>query len=165
MDPEIVKDIIIPAAGILIPTGIAVWLARSERKAGEADRIEERLDKGVEHAFDAMSDLVEAGYTPDIERAAIIRIRANGHLPRIYTHLRKGDEHVATWIAQELGIVAQGLEERDEVGLPKMLEFVAWRSARFLDTLTDWRSGQVATSWFTDATHLPLEKTEPYAAD
>ncbi len=76
-------DLLLPFAAILVPTLIAVWLARREREAAEVDRRErnsreraERLATGVDRAISAMDHLVEAAYQPDFREAARIRFLA-----------------------------------------------------------------------------------------
>jgi hypothetical protein len=114
---------------ILVPTILSKWLARSERKATANDRAEAniraegaRLVEGVEVALDAMSDLVEAGYTDDIRLAASSRIRAAHKLAKTHTRLGVSNEPLSNWIAKELGIVAKGLENRGNLISPVMLE-------------------------------------------
>jgi hypothetical protein len=111
---NLIRDVTVPIASILIPSVIAIWLARSERKAARADRQAETLSKGIEEAFAAMADLTEAAYTDDIRENAKIRLRAASRIERIEHGLGRDNEVVWDWMSEELGIVAQGLEERND---------------------------------------------------
>lgn len=178
MDWGIVSDVAIPVAAILVPSLIAIWLARSERDAARAERAAEdsrrqhereevdvrreddRAAAGVEHSIDAMTDLVEAAYTDDFRLAASIRIRAARRLVKTQSHFGEANQPVVNWISKELGITAAGLEDRDHANLPVNLEQIVWRSANFGDVLTNWRTGSVNVDWFREAEHSPLAETE-----
>jgi hypothetical protein len=163
---NLIRDVTVPIASILIPSVIAIWLARSERKAARADRQAETLSKGIEEAFAAMADLTEAAYTDDIRENAKIRLRAASRIERIEHGLGRDNEVVWDWMSEELGIVAQGLEERNDVGLPLLMQEVVWRAANFSTIVSNWRSGKVHRDWFTSADHPALVDTmPPEAAD
>ena len=179
---DLLGEILIPVSSILVPTGVAIWLARSERNAAAKEREEnsqreaqeraeatisadrERRASGVEHALDAMNDLVAAGYTDDIRQAAAIRIAAGRKISKVYTDLGVANEAVADWVAEELGIVALGLEDRDRIFLPVNLEQIVWRSAHFTNALLNWQAGEKDDAWFADDEPVLLtETTRPVA--
>ncbi|AZZ55123.1 hypothetical protein C5E08_03885 [Rathayibacter iranicus] len=54
---DIVTGIAVPAASILISTWVAIRLARSERKAAAAARVEERIDAAFARALTALATL------------------------------------------------------------------------------------------------------------
>ena len=156
----------VPVAAIIIPSAIAIWLARSERKAAKADRQAELLSRGIEEAFAAMSDLIEAAYTDDIRENARIRVRAASRLERIEHGLGRDNEVVWDWMSEELGIVAQGLEQRSTLGLPELMQEVVWRGANFSTIASKWRSGKLDRDWFRTADHPALIDTvSPETAD
>jgi len=171
-------NVLIPVFSILVPTVVAIWLARSERRAAAEERVEsqrreaeqrgeeerrreeERTEEAIEHALDAMNNLVEAGYTDDVRKAAAIRLRAARNVSRIYSVMKAEDEPVADWIANELGVISGGLENRDAYFLPVNLEQIVWRSGHFSSTLIDWLSGRKDLAWFVDHVPVALEATE-----
>lgn len=170
MDWELIKDIAIPVAAILVPSGIAIGLARSERKASERVRDDLRRDEhrrqimnGVDYALDATEQISAAAYTDDFRVAAQLRIQAARSLARAQGILL--DEHVplGNWIAKELAIIAsQGLEDKSEHSLPVLFDQVVWRIASIVQAIQDWREGDKDLQWFADAVHLPLAETPEY---
>ncbi|MBP2422190.1 hypothetical protein [Microbacterium imperiale] len=54
---QIVADVALPSAAIIISTVVAVWLARSERKAAAAARADERTDAAFVRTLVALSTL------------------------------------------------------------------------------------------------------------
>jgi len=162
----IVKDFAIPAASILIPSAIAVWLARSERNAARKQRADERLSRGIEEAYAAVSDLTEAAYTPSFQEAARIRIRAASRVERIEYGLGPDNDAVFDWITDELAVMARGLEDTSDLGLPVLMEQVVWRGANIGTVLARWRGGKIDLEWFRAADHPALEDTvSPEVAD
>lgn len=168
MTVEFWRDVAIPVFSILVPTVIAIWLARKERADALASRREEevrlqieRVARGVDHALDAMNSLVEAGYEDDFRAAARIRFKAARSLDHIRANL--GAEHDAAWkwIAEELSIVASGLNTTTALGLPVLLEQIVYRGAIFTNVLSDWRLGKLDEEWFESAEHVTLEDTQP----
>jgi len=166
MDWTIIKDFAIPAASILVPSAIAVWLAAGERKAARHDREEaekrglaQRESAAITEAFDAMNDLVEAGYQTDFRMSNSLRFQSARRIGRINDGLAATSPDVWDWIVAELGIVGTSLEERDDAGLAEHGELIVWRAAHFLNHLGAWRLGTKPTEWFTTAEHLPLSET------
>jgi hypothetical protein len=163
---NLIRDVTVPIASILIPSVIAIWLARAERKAAQTDRQAERLSKGIEEAFAAIADLTEAAYTDDFRENAKVRLRAASRLERIEHGLGSENEIVWAWVSEELGIVGKGLEERDHLGLPELMEQVVWRGANFSTIMANWRSGKLDREWFRTADHPALVDTlSPEVAD
>jgi hypothetical protein len=159
MDWELVKDIAIPTAAILVPSGIAIWLARSERTAAARERRLLRVGEGIERALDAMNAFVQAAYTDDFRQAAQLRIEAARHLDAIRVYVGLENQAVWDWIAEELSITAGGLEDTDHLGLPVLMEKIVWRGARFANVMADWRLGKISLEWFESATHNTLSET------
>jgi hypothetical protein len=172
-----IGDVLVPSAAILVSTGLAVWLARGERAAGRTARDEERErdrvvadaadarahsareGQAVEHAFDAMTLLLEAGYNNDLITTARLRVHAAREMAKMQTYMNESDVDILNWMLRELGIVAQGLEKRDSNFLPVLLQEIVWRSGGFTEVLTDWRAGEKNVEWFRGASHLPLKDT------
>lgn len=124
--PLLISDLILPFFAILVPTMIAIWLARSERRAASLDRAEEsarreqeRVERGLDDALAAYKNLISAGYTDDFRLAAQIRIRAAAKLSSIRMSLGEQNTAAWDWIARELGIIAQGLEVKDATGMTR----------------------------------------------
>lgn len=166
MDAGLLKDILIPITAILVPSLIAIFLARSERLAAKRDRDEndrreedKRVNYGVEQALAGMDDLVQAAYSDDFREAARMRFAAARRISRIQTNLGEGNEVVWDWISEELGTVAQGLEDKTDLGLPVLMEQVVWRGAHFTNTMTDWLMQRIDLGWFQDAEHGALADT------
>jgi hypothetical protein len=172
------SDIAIPAAAILVPTGIAIWLARRERAAADQqrERDEARLTqqraeadareqadarrRAVEAALQSMADLLEAAFTIDPITEAAIRIRGATRMGAMRLDLTADEDPVFSWIAHELGIVGLALNDRtDQPRLPRYGDQIVWRSAHFVDALIDWVSGDKAVAWFKDVPEIPIEHT------
>lgn len=170
MDWELIKDIAIPAVAILVPSSIAIWLARSERQSAERDRELARehehrrwITQAVDDALDAVSLISAAGYVDDFREAAQIRVQAARSLSRAQGALIGEFVPLGNWIAKELAIIAsQGLENKDEHNLPLLMEQVVWRTAGIIQSVQDWREGDKDLQWFSDAVHLPLAETPKY---
>ena len=168
MDWELVKDIAIPMAAILVPSGIAIWLASGERKAAERDREISReqerrreITEAIDHALDAVSHITAAIYTDDFRRAAQIRVQAARSLSRAQGALIGEHVPLGNWIATELQIIAvQGLERTDEHHLPVLADQSLWRAAGIIQAIQDWHEGDKDLKWFSDAEQLPLAQTQ-----
>lgn len=173
MDWELVKDVAIPVAAILIPSGIAIWLARRERQAAERDRTaanefeqRQQITRALDEALDAVSKLTAAAYTDDFRQGAQIRIQAARNLSRAQGILVGDHLPLGNWIAKELGIISkQGLDRTADNGLPVLLEQIVWRTAGIVQAIHDWRMGDKDLQWFADAEQLPLAQTPEYVTD
>lgn len=171
---ELLKEVAIPVAAILIPTVIAVRLARREREAAQAQRHEEQrmaadqkaLDTrtaAVYAALESMGDLVRATYIADRQESAQAAINGSLRLPQIALGLNGDDEVVWKWIREELGLVGRAVDDKDHTNLPRLGEQIVNRSAHFNDALTNWLAGDTDTAWFRSATALPISETPPVA--
>jgi hypothetical protein len=170
----------IPVASILIPTGIAVWLARQERSAATKQRaadlerlqeeqkvIEARLAaearrRAVEAALASMSDLVRAAFVTDPHQEAAIRIEGAHRLSAIRIDLTDEQDPVFRWIVRELGVVSAALNDREsppEPWLPRAGDKIAYRAGAFAGVLTEWVTGQIDSEWFASAPDVPIEQT------
>jgi len=165
-------DLVLPFAAILVPTAIALRLARHERAAAELDRQNrlareraERVAVGVDRAISAMDHLVEAAYQSDFREAARIRFLAVRELNHIRHNLGDENDIVWKWIVTELETVAGGLEDTTDLGLPVLAEQIVHRGARFGNVMSDWRMEALELSWFDGRSHLPLADTPLLAAD
>ncbi len=164
---RLLVDLVVPSVAILVPTILAIRLASAERRAADADRKardhrahEERVAKGVEHAGSAMSHLVEAAYQSDFREAARMRFIAARELDHIRQNLGADNDAVWKWIVEELKIVSGGLEDTMDNGLPVLMEQIVHRGARFYNTMSDWRMGELDVTWFTSAKHAALADTK-----
>lgn len=166
MDWAIIKDFAIPAASILVPSAIAVWLAAGERKAARRDRedaekrsIAQRESVSITEALDAMNDLVEAAYQTDFRMSNSLRFQSARRIGRIHDGLAASSPKVWSWITDELGIIGRALERREVDGLAHDGELIVWRAAHYLNVLGEWRLGERSSAWFENAEHLPLTET------
>jgi|GEM_PF-2350116 len=177
----VLVDLCIPLASILIPTGIAIWLARQERNAAsqqraadlersqkEHDAAEARLAaearrRAVEAALASMSDLVRAAFTTDPLRDAELRVGTAARIAAIRLDLTKDEDPVFSWINREVAVVAQALNDREpdpEPWLPVAGDKITWRAGTFAQVLTDWVTGEKDIEWFASDPALPIEATE-----
>ncbi|MBH0109798.1 hypothetical protein I6E81_06425 [Salinibacterium sp. NG22] len=159
MNWELVYDVALPVAAILVPSSIAVWLAGAERVAAKRQRKALQVGDGVGYALDSMHALVSAAYADDFRRAAALRLEAGRHLDGIRFNLGEDNKPAWEWIAKELSIAAGGLNDTDETGLPVLAEKIVWRGARFGSVLSDWRLEKISLDWFATARHQKLEDT------
>ncbi|MAP62508.1 MAG: hypothetical protein CMH34_01905 [Microbacterium sp.] len=121
---DVVVDIVIPFAAILVPTGIAILLFRAERKAAAqvraeeaADRKQEKITEGIRAVERAMNYLIQAGYEADFRDSARVRFKAVDEISLIKHNLGPDNDPVWKWIVEEVQIVARGLGDRDDIGL------------------------------------------------
>lgn len=166
VDP--IADIVIPVAAILVPTAIAIALARAERLASKREREERaraRRDAahrhGIELALASMSDLVDAAYTIDAAEEARLRIRAASRFGAIRLDLAEHSP-IVSWVVAEMGVVSVGLDDRTpppDARLPRHGEQIVWRAAHFVDALTDWALGNRTERWFAEDDPVPIAET------
>lgn len=166
MSVEFWSDVTIPVCAILVPTGIALLLARNEMKAAEtvrlkaeAQRENERVSLGVDAALECMDALVEAAYEDDFRAAARVRMRAAHRLNHIQHNLGDDNEAVWEWIREELTTVADGLEDKSDLGLPMLVQEIVYRGAEFTEVMSAWRRGKVGNEWFAAVSHASLGDT------
>jgi hypothetical protein len=167
---ELLKDFVIPFLAILIPTGIALWLARQERLAAAVQREEERQqdallaaearrEAGFQAALAASNDLVRASFMNDRVQSAQAAINANSHLPRIAVALAGDHEPVWAWVQEELGIIGRAVDDKGDDHLPVYGDEIVLRSAHFADAMTNWVLGERQDSWFAGASSPAIENT------
>lgn len=93
----LVIDVLIPVASILVPTGIAIWLARSERKSADASRYLERRRQAAEPVVLALAHFVSIDPSREPMQAQLRELR--GRIAVYRASLRKGDSLSGDWLA------------------------------------------------------------------
>ncbi|WP_435081455.1 hypothetical protein [Clavibacter michiganensis] len=183
---EILKDFLIPVAAILVPTLIAIWLAKRERLAADEARKEDRrLDaearaedrrlareaqeaeafergrqEGGAVAMEAMDLLLQVARETDSAKAAAGLVPLAGLLFDVTLKLQVRHPDVSKWIIEELRLVSESIAKRDSSGRARLLTEAHARFAQFSIRLTSWRMGETDDAWFKDRSSPPVEKAE-----
>lgn len=164
------KDFLIPVAAILIPTLIAVKVARDERLASAAARAEDRrlaLKEDLERstregglaAMQAMEELLTAAQHEIRNERGLIITRSRALIATITLHLGVRHGPVWLWIIRELTVVAQSLDAESSDGLPRHFELIKARHSAFQITMLNWLQGLKDDAWFADREQVPLADT------
>ena len=167
---ELLKDFLIPVAAILIPTLIAVKLARDERVAAHAAREDDRRiaeQEAVERsrrtgaiaALETMEELLKAAAQTDSQRRAEMMAQSRILITTITMHLRSVHLSVWTWMLEELTVVARGVTDRGENDWPVHYPEIERRHTLFNIIVLDWLEGEKNDAWFDDRATPPLAQT------
>jgi hypothetical protein len=168
---ELLKDFLIPVAAILVPTLIAICLARTERLAAAAARADDRRlaqEEAIERerregglaAIQAMEGLLTAAAEEVKADRAVHTTRSRALISTITLHLAGKHDPVWEWIVQELGVVVQGVNDApSKRGLPYEFVRIRARHSAFQIELLNWLQGARDDAWFENRTHLPLSQT------
>ncbi|RIJ52514.1 hypothetical protein DZG00_04585 [Clavibacter lycopersici] len=169
---EVIKDILIPVAAILIPTLIAVKLARDERLAAAAARAEDRRLADAEAAdrtkregglaaMEAMQDLLTAASTTDARRHSEIFVHGRTLASIITLHLAAEHNAVWSWMLSDLRAVGAGVADLAlaEPGLSS--PEVGPRNSAFQVAVMQWLQGSIGDDWFEDREPIWLEVQRP----
>lgn len=120
---DIVTGIAVPAASILVSTWVAIRLARSERKAAAAARVEERIDAAFARALTALATLNTINLRAESIAEPMRELRVA--LTLLATATPPADNNLlAEWFeAERLAGTAQGEESRRLLNLvPQQLQ-------------------------------------------
>jgi hypothetical protein len=178
---ELLKDVLIPVAAILVPTLIAIWLARRERLAADEARKEDRRldaeareDERRLREQESRENLRQAGAARALEIMELLSwVALERDEDRRVEHLKpmrlllldmtlKLQPHHAAvdrWAFADLNAVLQVLHVRDEDGRAVHLDEIRDRHATFSWRITQWRLGQVDDAWFEGRQVSPLGGT------
>lgn len=164
---EILKDVLIPVAAILVPTLIAIWLARRERLAADEARNDERRlreqesrealrQAGGAHALEMMERLSWVALERDEDRRVEHLMPMRLLLLDMTLKLQPDHAAVNRWASGSVNAVLQVVHERDDQGRAIHLDEIGERHAEFSWQMTQWRLGQVEDAWFEGREVKPL---------
>ncbi|QNE44322.1 hypothetical protein F1C15_11325 [Frigoribacterium sp. NBH87] len=94
---DVLADIGIPVASILVPTAIAIWLARAERKRGDESRYLERRRQAAEPVVLALAHFVSLDPLSEPMQPELRDLR--GRIAVYRSSLRKSDLLSGDWLA------------------------------------------------------------------
>ncbi|MFD2341357.1 hypothetical protein FGG90_07535 [Clavibacter tessellarius] len=171
---DLIKEVAIPVAAILIPTRLAVRIAREEREAAASARLaekvgdeqeeaERRRETGALSSMQVMDGLVRAAFEVDDRRRDEILILGRPLITSLTLSLQA--EHAAVWgyVTEEINTVLGGV--RDRVGhQPRHAQQINDRSSRFTIVMIEWLQGDRPDVWFRRHVSVPLEETPHSAA-
>jgi len=146
-----ISDFAIPVAAILVPTAIAVWLARSERKSAERSRYLERRTTAAEPVILTLAQFISLDPVHEPVQAHLRELR--GRIAVYRTTLTQEDALSGDWLAlqHERGMLLwlTGMQTMDQSG-DRSEAFVmgafsagrAWANTT-MQTLSGWLAGHV----------------------
>lgn len=94
---DVLADILIPVASILVPTAIAIWLARAERKRGDESRYFERRRQAAEPVVLALAHFVSLDPLAESMQSELRDLR--GRIAVYRSSLRASDLLSGDWLA------------------------------------------------------------------
>ncbi|WIE71419.1 hypothetical protein [Curtobacterium sp. MCJR17_020] len=147
-----ISDIVIPVAAILVPTAIAIWLARSERKSAERSRYLERRTAAAEPIILSLAQFISLDPVHEPIQAHLRELR--GRIAVYRTTLDTEDALSGDWLAlqHERGMLLwwsamqtmDGSTDRSEAFiLGAFSEGRTWANAT-MQTLSGWLAGHIS---------------------
>lgn len=147
-----ISDIAIPVAAILVPTVIAIWLARSERKSAERSRYLERRTSAAEPVILALAHFISLDPAHEPVQAHLRDLR--GRIAVYRTTLALEDALSGDWLAlqHEQGMLLwwSGMQAMDSSGdrseafmLGAFSAGRSWANTT-MQTLSGWLAGHVS---------------------
>lgn len=149
-------DLIVPALSILVPTGVAIWLARRERQDNRASLQRERLLSAAAPLFVDLAELIHLDPVRQDFRPALSTMRA--HIASFRAALDREDSLASDWLGlrhregmhllEAAATPIQGpsgmrIAQYDEAG-PERVQ--AWSNTT-MQQLQGWISGEVQADW------------------
>lgn len=139
MEPlETLGSVVIPAVAILVSSAIAVWLARSERRASERSHTR----AAVVGLVTALTDLERTAAAGDTDAARAASVEFASSLNALLTHLPREDVAVPRYLAI---VMNRAVETGDAAAIS--------RTALFLTNCLDgWLRGEISSQRIAEST-------------
>jgi hypothetical protein len=149
-------------AAVTISAGVAIWLARAERRSGEKVRAQERLANAAERLSAAIDELSVAAMGDDVGPAQNAALRLQAAAVHLFLACDAADEEaIRTWIGRSgvlyreyaVAAIRFGRQDRQIVGgVVKLIEL----------QLANWLRARAPTS---DLLLFPPAYRSKYAPD
>lgn len=159
---ELLVDVLLPGAAIVISACIAIGLAILERRAARHARLEERRDRVLEDLMESLSFFVSAN--PLAEEMAPPTRRLRSRVMLLQTLPGETTRLVGQWLALEIEVglplfskAMQSVGSSEHVSIDEMLAALKPAHRAFhecLVRLTVWMRGEVEDEAILDRTEL-----------
>lgn len=152
--PELVRDVLVPSLSILIPTGVAIWLARRERQDARASLRRERVLAAASPIFEDLATIMHLDVQEHDWRPHLSRLRA--HTATFRAALDHDDTLMSDWLAlrhrEGMSLLEATLQmlpgtpfgRYDATAMPAIQ---AWANVT-MQQMQGWMSGSVPPEWF-----------------
>lgn len=99
---RLVADVLVPVAAVLVSSGVAVWLARKERKDAQAARVRAQVEDSLRNLISHLSYFSAADPVKDPweYEAALQRLRVEAFMVQSLPQKQYG--RFGDWLAEEL---------------------------------------------------------------